>query len=225
MYTSTLTDRSDPMDHSIHIQSAHRSAHTSIYSTSTHLHVNEITHSTELKKAQSSSKTTLYTCSYPAGFVYIYSLLYYMTTNGENIVLAQALFAILYLLNLTIVLMLYSSVARVSTNYHDVTYLTTSYLHMHMLSHTYIHVSHTSQSLQLPPYLLLFLTCTAYRIHSIFVLRMFNDPVAMFFLHCSLLFMIHHKWLPTAILFRSIYQFTVSLLLTHYIILFISLQA
>ena len=60
-----------------------------------------------------------------------------------------------------------------------------------------------TQSLRLPPYILLFLTCTAYRVHSIFVLRMFNDPVAMLLLHCSLLCLVRRLWLPTAALFRS----------------------
>lgn len=105
---------------------------------------------------------------YPAGFVYIYSLFYYITGHGENIAVAQAVFAALYLLNLAVVMAVYSSVAR---------------------------------SLRLPPYLLLLMTCMAYRVHSIFVLRMFNDPVAMLLLHCSLLCLVNRVWLPTAALF------------------------
>jgi alpha-1,3-mannosyltransferase len=61
--------------------------------------------------------------------------------------------------------------------------------------------SRVARSLRLPPYILLFLTCTAYRVHSIFVLRMFNDPVAMLLLHGSLLCLVHRLWLPTAALF------------------------
>jgi len=51
---------------------------------------------------------------YPAGFVYIYSILYYITGQGSHIVLAQAIFALLYLSNLAVVMRLYSSVAMVS---------------------------------------------------------------------------------------------------------------
>lgn len=54
------------------------------------------------------------TCRYPAGFVYIYSVLYYVTGYGENIALAQIVFAGLYLFNLALVMAVYSSVARVS---------------------------------------------------------------------------------------------------------------
>ena len=56
----------------------------------------------------------LCTHSYPAGFVYIYSLFYYITGRGENIALAQAVFAALYLINLAVVMAVYGSVARVS---------------------------------------------------------------------------------------------------------------
>lgn len=51
---------------------------------------------------------------YPAGFVYIYSFLYYVTGQGSHIVWAQAIFALLYLSNLAVVMRLYSSVAMVS---------------------------------------------------------------------------------------------------------------
>ncbi|CAI8025438.1 Dol-P-Man:Man(5)GlcNAc(2)-PP-Dol alpha-1,3-mannosyltransferase [Geodia barretti] len=105
---------------------------------------------------------------YPAGFVYVYSLFYFLTGGGGKVAVAQVLFAGLYLLNLLLVTSIYSRVAR---------------------------------SLRLPPYILLFLTCTAYRVHSIFVLRMFNDPVAMLLLHCSLLCLVRRLWLPTAALF------------------------
>ena len=35
--------------------------------------------------------------SYPAGFVYIFSVLFYLTSHGTNIKLAQYIFATLYL--------------------------------------------------------------------------------------------------------------------------------
>ena len=51
--------------------------------------------------------------SYPAGFVYIYSLLYVVTEKGQDIVLAQHIFALLYLINLAVVFRLYSRLAKV----------------------------------------------------------------------------------------------------------------
>ena len=52
---------------------------------------------------------------YPAGFVYVYSILYYATGHGKSVAMAQVIFSGLYLLNLTVVLKIYCNVAQVST--------------------------------------------------------------------------------------------------------------
>lgn len=44
---------------------------------------------------------------YPAGFVYIYSLLYWVTDHGENIRLAQVIFAGLYLIFIATIFYIY----------------------------------------------------------------------------------------------------------------------
>lgn len=44
---------------------------------------------------------------YPAAHVYIYTGLYYLTNHGKDILLAQQLFAGLYLLNLAVVMSCY----------------------------------------------------------------------------------------------------------------------
>lgn len=44
---------------------------------------------------------------YPAGHLYIYTLLYWLTDHGTNIARAQIIFAGLYLINLTFVFTLY----------------------------------------------------------------------------------------------------------------------
>ncbi|XP_076807503.1 dol-P-Man:Man(5)GlcNAc(2)-PP-Dol alpha-1,3-mannosyltransferase-like [Clavelina lepadiformis] len=95
---------------------------------------------------------------YPAGFVYIYSLLYYATNNGQNIRLAQYIFFIFYLINHLLVVRIY---------------------HKTKLC---------------PPYVLLFLTCTSYRVHSLFVLRLFNDPIAMLILYIAINLFIDRQW-------------------------------
>lgn len=95
---------------------------------------------------------------YPAGFVYIYSLLYYLTSQGENIRLAQYVFIGIYLLQLLFVLRIYIKTRKV------------------------------------PPYVLVITILTSYRIHSIYVLRLFNDPIAVLFLYLSLNFFIDSKW-------------------------------
>lgn len=95
---------------------------------------------------------------YPAGFVYIYSALYFITSHGQNIRLAQYIFIGIYLLQMGLVLRLYS------------------------------------KSRKLPPYVLVITTFTSYRIHSIYVLRLFNDPIAILFLYFALNAYIDNRW-------------------------------
>ncbi|XP_034040012.1 dol-P-Man:Man(5)GlcNAc(2)-PP-Dol alpha-1,3-mannosyltransferase [Thalassophryne amazonica] len=83
---------------------------------------------------------------YPAGFVYIFTALYYITSHGVNIRLGQYIFAAFYLITLLLVFRIYYRTKKV------------------------------------PPYVFFFVCCASYRIHSIFVLRLFNDPVAMMLL-------------------------------------------
>ncbi|KAL0237782.1 hypothetical protein GEMRC1_012256 [Eukaryota sp. GEM-RC1] len=79
---------------------------------------------------------------YPAGFVYLYSLFYYITNGGANFLPIQYLFAFLSLLTLLIVSLLL-------------------------------------RMCNLPPAILLLLTVSI-RLHSIWVLRLFNDaPMAL----------------------------------------------
>ena len=87
---------------------------------------------------------------YPAGFVWLYMGLYYITNQGTNIILAQYIFAGLYLLNLGLV---FRIIVRTE---------------------------------KLPPYLMVLMSLTSYRVHSIFVLRLFNDPVAVLFLYLAI---------------------------------------
>ncbi|XP_022090013.1 dol-P-Man:Man(5)GlcNAc(2)-PP-Dol alpha-1,3-mannosyltransferase-like [Acanthaster planci] len=95
---------------------------------------------------------------YPAGFVYIFLGMYYITDKGTNIRLAQYIFAGLYLATLLLVFRIYSRTKKV------------------------------------PPYVLFFMCCASYRIHSIYILRMFNDPVAMFFLYLSINLFLDGRW-------------------------------
>ncbi|KAL5288377.1 ALG3 family protein [Megaselia abdita] len=95
---------------------------------------------------------------YPAGFVYIYSALYYITSQGQNIRLAQYIFMGVYLLQLYLVLRLYS------------------------------------KSRKLPPFVVVICTFTSYRIHSIYVLRLFNDPIAILFLYAAINLFLDQRW-------------------------------
>ncbi|XP_064872571.1 dol-P-Man:Man(5)GlcNAc(2)-PP-Dol alpha-1,3-mannosyltransferase isoform X1 [Oncorhynchus nerka] len=95
---------------------------------------------------------------YPAGFVYIFTALYYVTNHGVNIRLAQYLFAVFYLLTLLLVFRIYHRTKKV------------------------------------PPYVFFFVCCASYRIHSIFVLRLFNDPVAMMMLFGAVNLFLDGRW-------------------------------
>ncbi|XP_045530073.1 lethal(2)neighbour of tid protein 2 [Pieris brassicae] len=95
---------------------------------------------------------------YPAGFVYIYSFLYFITSHGENIKLAQYIFICVYLILLILILRIYLKTKKV------------------------------------PPYALAITILTSYRIHSIHVLRMFNDPIAVLLLYASLNLFLDSRW-------------------------------
>ncbi|KAB1202952.1 Dol-P-Man:Man(5)GlcNAc(2)-PP-Dol alpha-1,3-mannosyltransferase [Morella rubra] len=102
---------------------------------------------------------------YPAGFLYIYSAIQYVT--GGEIYPAQILFSLLYIINLAIVLFIYTKTDVV-------------------------------------PWWALVLLCLSKRVHSIFVLRLFNDCFAMMLLHAALVSLLYKRWHLGLIIFRYI---------------------
>ena len=93
---------------------------------------------------------------YPAAHVYIYTLLYYLTDEGRDILLGQTLFAGLYLATLAVVVACYRQTGA-------------------------------------PPYLFPLLALSK-RLHSIFVLRMFNDGVATFAMWLAIYLCLRRNW-------------------------------
>ncbi|XP_047536343.1 lethal(2)neighbour of Tid protein [Vanessa atalanta] len=114
---------------------------------------------------------------YPAGFVYIYSLFYFLTDKGNNIKLAQYIFIGVYILLLSLVLRIYIKTKKV------------------------------------PPYVLAITILTSYRIHSIHILRMFNDPVAVLFLYISMNFFLDSKWYLGSIFYSLAVSIKMNILL------------
>lgn len=102
---------------------------------------------------------------YPAFFVYVYSAFYFITSYGKNIKLAQYIFIAIYLLQLWLVLRLFS------------------------------------KSRKIPPYLVVLSVFTSYRIHSIYSLRLFNDPIAILFMYASLNLFMDRRWTLGSVLF------------------------
>ncbi|XP_043278162.1 lethal(2)neighbour of tid protein [Venturia canescens] len=58
-----------------------------------------------------------------------------------------------------------------------------------------------SRTKTVPPYVLILIFCTSYRIHSIFVLRLFNDPIAMIFVFAAINAFLDEKWSLGSVLY------------------------
>ncbi|KAI1810110.1 glycosyltransferase [Poronia punctata] len=93
---------------------------------------------------------------YPAAHVYLYTGLYHLTNKGKDILMAQRLFAILYMATLAVAMACY-------------------------------------RRAKVPPYVFPMLILSK-RLHSIFVLRCFNDCFAVFFLWLTIYLLQRRAW-------------------------------
>ena len=115
---------------------------------------------------------------YPAGFLYLFSALRWATQGGRNIRSAQWIFVGLYLLNLMVVLRIYVHLHKSAKAWNDATPLWKKLPNLAPTS---------------PPLWALGLLAMSKRVHSLFVLRMFNDCIAVMFGYAALyLFMTRH---------------------------------
>ncbi|KAL8764644.1 MAG: hypothetical protein Q9209_007949 [Squamulea sp. 1 TL-2023] len=124
---------------------------------------------------------------YPAGHVFIYSILFKLTDGGKNILVAQAIFAWLYLAILTLVMSCY-------------------------------------RMAKAPPYLFPLLVVSK-RLHSIFLLRLFNDCFAVGFLFIAIYAYQHRIWTVGSVAYSLGVGTKMSLLLAAPAIGVILLQA
>ena len=122
-------------------------------------------------------------CVYPAGFLYIFSALYYATEQGASIFTAQCIFGVLYLINLGLVFALYAGSAPFPAASSVIAAL--KRLPAELLTSSRV------GALPLWAYAVLVLSK---RIHSIFVLRMFNDTVAVALGYAAILLFIKNHW-------------------------------
>ncbi|OQR96785.1 dolichyl-P-Man:Man(5)GlcNAc(2)-PP-dolichyl mannosyltransferase [Achlya hypogyna] len=125
---------------------------------------------------------------YPAGHVYIFSLLHTITNAGQNIRLAQYLFLGFYLIMVaTIFAILYR--ARMS-----------------------------------PPWTAM-LVCTSKRLHSIYMLRLFNDGIAMMLLFIAVYLFCRQKWRVGCLVYSLAVSVKMNVLLFAPALFFLLLQS
>eukprot|EP01026_Neomeris_dumetosa_P022717 TRINITY_DN1957_c1_g1_i6.p2 TRINITY_DN1957_c1_g1~~TRINITY_DN1957_c1_g1_i6.p2 ORF type:complete len:404 (+),score=32.81 TRINITY_DN1957_c1_g1_i6:178-1389(+) len=123
---------------------------------------------------------------YPAGFVYLYSGLYYLTQGG-NIFLGQIVFYFLYVITQAIVLYLYI------------------------------------ESELVPPWGLGLLALSK-RLHSIYILRLFNDCWSSFFAYVATAFVINQKWRLAILIFSLGVSIKMNVLLFTPPVVFVALH-
>jgi alpha-1,3-mannosyltransferase len=111
---------------------------------------------------------------YPAAHVYTYTGLYYLTNKGKDVFLAQQLFAALYMATLAVVMLCYWR-AKVGFG---------------ALQRKQVSCRLTTQ---VPLYVFPLLIASK-RLHSIFVLRCFNDCFAVFFLWIAIMCFQRRAW-------------------------------
>mmetsp|Transcript_29334 Transcript_29334/g.56302 ORF Transcript_29334/g.56302 Transcript_29334/m.56302 type:complete len:418 (-) Transcript_29334:249-1502(-) len=111
---------------------------------------------------------------YPAGFVYVFSLLRQCT--GGDVVAGQMIFIGVYLANTALVFAVYA------------------------------------RSRKVPPWALVLL-CLSKRVHSIFILRLFNDGVAALLAHASILVLQGRSWRAGLLVFSAAVSIKMNVLL------------
>jgi alpha-1,3-mannosyltransferase len=148
---------------------------------------------------------------YPAVFLYIFGALHQVTNGGTNIRLAQWIFAGIYIINLIVVFAIYISCGeelvvnvqnKLISNNDSVDQTTTHSAKRHAHSSmetqkgentTTLRLSKSSDQTLLPMWIWPVLVLSL-RIHSIFVLRMFNDTIAILFGYISIYLFINNKY-------------------------------
>lgn len=122
---------------------------------------------------------------YPAGFLYLFALLKHLTDGGRSISQAQRLFGVLYLSNIAIVLSIYSLVAK--------------YVSVRKSKNSKLAQAHRIWSWRVAMVVL----CLSKRMHSIFVLRLFNDGPCMLIFYLSSWLFANGRW-KTGCVFYSL---------------------
>ena len=111
---------------------------------------------------------------YPAGFLYLFAILRRLTDNGTNIRRAQNIFALIYVVTTAIVLQIYTIIARRLANRQS--------------------SPETKANVIWSWRIAMGICCLSKRLHSIFVLRLFNEAPTMLLLYLSILLFAKNYW-------------------------------
>ncbi|RHY63744.1 hypothetical protein DYB30_004678 [Aphanomyces astaci] len=125
---------------------------------------------------------------YPAGHVYIYSILHWVTNNGQDIRLAQYIFLGFYLITISAIFAIFYR-SRVA-----------------------------------PPWTAI-LVCTSKRLHSIYMLRLFNDGIAMMFLFIAIYLCCRQQWRLGCLVYSFAVSIKMNVLLFAPALFFLLLQS
>ncbi|ETV85214.1 hypothetical protein H257_03031 [Aphanomyces astaci] len=125
---------------------------------------------------------------YPAGHVYIYSILHWVTNNGQDIRLAQYIFLGFYLITISAIFAIFYR-SRVA-----------------------------------PPWTAI-LVCTSKRLHSIYMLRLFNDGIAMMFLFIAVYLCCRQQWRLGCLVYSFAVSIKMNVLLFAPALFFLLLQS
>ena len=147
---------------------------------------------------------------YPAGFLYVYGAFKWIAGgDGSDIRLVQHIFCVLYIVNLSLVLNIYTIAAR-SILQRD-----------QELSRDRIEEAKITWTWRVGMVLL----CLSKRIHSIFVLRLFNDGPAMLLFYISTMFFMKSRWKLGCLFYSLAVSMKMNILLFAPGLLFLLLQA
>ena len=138
-------------------------------------------------------------CVYPAGYLYLYSLIRSWTDHGTDIRKAQYIFASFYVITQALVLYIYHAtlIRAVRSLMRSEDNSTTSGNNKgDVLSKNrrYGYLLWCCRCMMV-------LLCCSKRLHSIFILRLFNDGPTMLFLYSAVVCFIHNYWNIGCILF------------------------
>jgi alpha-1,3-mannosyltransferase len=134
---------------------------------------------------------------YPAGFLYLFAVLRSWTDDGQNIWKAQILFANAYVLQQGMVVWMFVQIwsMMLKRRLVGLSKLSSSEtITINNANETSINLVETVKKSSYSWGIAIALLCLSKRLHSIFILRLFNDGMAMLIFYGSVLLFMKNRW-------------------------------